>query len=119
VLRQGHDGEVYNIGGGHEVANIDLTRALLAALGHGDEMIRWVQDRAGHDRRYSIDCARVRALGWAPQVAFEDGLARTVAWYREHRAWWEKIKSGEWQRYYAKQYGALAADRPKDAATTD
>jgi len=108
VLREGADGEVYNIGGGNEVANIDLTRAMLAALGLGDEMIRWVDDRAGHDRRYSIDCAKLRALGWEPRVAYEDGLARTVAWYRDHRAWWEKIKSGEWRRYYERQYGELS-----------
>ncbi len=118
VLRQGTDGEIYNVGGGCEVANIDLTRALLAATGRGDEMIRWVSDRAGHDRRYSVDCAKLRALGWAPQVSYEDGLARTVAWYREHRAWWEKIKSGEWQRYYARQYGALAAPDPGGTGTT-
>ena len=117
VLREGLDGEVYNIGGGEEVANIDLTRALLRALGQGDEMIHWVSDRAGHDRRYSVDCSRVRALGWAPQVPFAEGLARTVAWYRDHHAWWEKIKSGDWQRYYAQQYGALAGPGSRGTGT--
>jgi dTDP-glucose 4,6-dehydratase len=118
VLRAGADGEVYNIGGGHEVANLDLTRALLDALGLGDEMIRRVADRAGHDRRYSVDCTKLRALGWAPQVPFDQGLARTVAWYRDNRDWWEKIKSGEWQRYYARQYEALAGERDDGLDTT-
>jgi dTDP-glucose 4,6-dehydratase len=108
VLRKGADGEVYNIGGGNEVANIDLTRAMLARLGLGDEMIRWVEDRAGHDRRYSIDCAKVRELGWEPRVDYEAGLARTVDWYRDNRWWWEKIKSGEFRRYYEEQYKGFA-----------
>ena len=104
VLREGANGEVYNIGGGNEVANIDLTRTMLAELGLGDGMIRWVDDRAGHDRRYSIDCSKLRALGWEPRVAYDAGLKRTIDWYREHRPWWETIKSGEWKRYYARQY---------------
>jgi len=108
VLRKGADGEIYNIGGGNEVANIDLTHAMLATLGLDDEMIRWVDDRAGHDRRYSIDCSRVRALGWEPRVPYEDGLGRTISWYRDNRAWWEKIKSGEWRRYYERQYRGLS-----------
>ena len=109
VLREGAAGEVYNLGGGNEVANIDLTGAMLRALGLGDEMIRWVDDRAGHDRRYSVDCSKTRALGWEPRVAYDEGLARTIDWYREHRAWWEKIKSGEWKRYYERQYQGLTS----------
>ena len=109
VLREGADGEVYNIGGGNEVANIDLTRTMLTELGLGDEMIRWVDDRAGHDRRYSVDCSKLRALGWEPVVPHDEGLKRTIDWYREHRAWWEKIKSGEWKRYYARQYQGLTS----------
>ena len=108
VLREGADGEVYNIGGGNEVANIDLTRAMLRALGLDDDLIRWVEDRAGHDRRYAVDCSRLRGLGWAPLVPYEDGLARTIAWYRDNRAWWEKIKSGDWRRYYERQYRGMA-----------
>jgi dTDP-glucose 4,6-dehydratase len=108
VLRKGVDGEIYNIGGGNEVANLDLTRAMLSRLGLGDEMIRWVEDRAGHDRRYSIDCSRTRALGWKPRVDYEEGLAQTVDWYRDNRWWWEKIKSGEFRRYYEEQYKGLA-----------
>ena len=108
VLRKGEDGEIYNIGGGNEVANLDLTRSMLAQLGLGDEMIRWVDDRAGHDRRYSIDCSKLRTLGWEPRVAYEEGLARTVDWYRDNRWWWEKIKSGEFRRYYEEQYRGLS-----------
>jgi len=107
VLRKGQDGEIYNIGGDNEVANIDLTRAMLARLGLGDEMIRWVDDRAGHDRRYSVNCSKLRALGWEPRVNHEEGLAQTIDWYRDNRWWWEKIKSGEFRRYYEEQYRGL------------
>jgi dTDP-glucose 4,6-dehydratase len=109
VLREGIEGEIYNVGGGHEVANLDLTRAILGELGLGEELIRYVADRAGHDRRYALDCSRLRALGWEPRTDYRDGLARTVAWYRDNRAWWERIKSGEWKRYYARQYGGPEA----------
>ena len=109
VLREGRDGEIYNVGGGNEVANLDLTRGILAELGLGEELVRYVTDRPGHDRRYALDCGKLRAtLGWEPQVAFAEGLARTVAWYADHRGWWEKIKSGEWRRYYERQYRDLA-----------
>ena len=108
VLRAGRDGEIYNVGGGHEVANVDLTRAILAELGLGEELVRYVADRPGHDRRYALDCGKLRRLGWEPRVGFAEGLARTVAWYAEHRAWWEKIKSGEWRRYYERQYQGLS-----------
>ena len=91
---------------GNEVANLDLTRSMLTRLGLGDEMIRWVEDRAGHDRRYSIDCSKVRALGWEPRVDYEKGLAATVDWYRDNRWWWEKIKHGteEFARWRARWY---------------
>ena len=109
VLREGRDGEIYNVGGGNEVANLDLTRGILAELGLGEELVRYVTDRPGHDRRYALDCGKLRTtLGWEPQVAFAEGLARTVTWYADHRDWWEKIKSGEWRRYYERQYRALA-----------
>jgi dTDP-glucose 4,6-dehydratase len=108
VLRHGVDGEIYNIGGGNEVANLDLTRGILAELGLGEELVRYVVDRPGHDRRYALDCAKVRTLGWEPRVDFAAGLSRTVAWYAKHREWWEKIKSGEWRRYYERQYQGLS-----------
>jgi len=107
VLREGVPGEVYNVGGGNERTNLDLTRAVLELLGLGKELLRFVPDRPGHDRRYAVDCTKLRALGWQPEVAFADGLARTVEWYRDNRWWWEKIKSGEYRRYYAEQYKGL------------
>ena len=108
VLRAGEPGQVYNIGGGHEVPNIELTREILRLLGKDEALIRWVTDRPGHDRRYSIDCSRLRALGWSPQAAFDEGLARTVEWYRTHEDWWRPIKSGEYREYYERQYQGLA-----------
>jgi dTDP-glucose 4,6-dehydratase len=92
VLRRGADGEVYNIGAGNEMPNRALTDAVLALLGHDESMIEYVEDRLGHDRRYSIDTTKVRALGWAPASSFPTALERTVAWYREHRWWWEPLK---------------------------
>jgi dTDP-glucose 4,6-dehydratase len=107
VLRKGVPGQVYNIGGGNEVQNLTLTRRILELLGKDDQLIRYVSDRPGHDRRYAIDCTKLNALGWRPQVEFEAGLASTVAWYRDHPEWWRPIKSGEWRQYYARQYGEI------------
>jgi dTDP-glucose 4,6-dehydratase len=93
VADGGRPGEVYNIGGGTELTNRELTTRLLAALGVGEEMVRPVEDRKGHDRRYSVDIGKIsRELGYAPRVSFEDGLAETVAWYRDNRGWWEPLK---------------------------
>jgi len=92
VLRQGVDGEIYNIGAGNEMPNRALTDAVLALLGQDDSMIEYVTDRLGHDRRYSIDTAKVAALGWAPAWDFPAALERTVSWYRDHRWWWEPLK---------------------------
>lgn len=119
VLRKGRAGHVYNIGGGNEITNLELTRGILARLGKDERLIRYVADRPGHDRRYAVDCAKVRELGWAPATPFGVGLQLTVDWYREHSAWWRVIKSGEWRAYYARQYASLrrscAAD-PDDAS---
>ena len=106
VLRQGRDGEVYNIGGGHEVENVALTRDILRLAGKPETLIRPVKDRPGHDRRYSVDCTKVRTLGWAPRHAFADALAATVAWYAANEAWWRPLKSGEFRTYYERQYAA-------------
>ena len=105
VLRRGKDGQVYNIGGGHEVENIVLTRQILHLAGKPETLIQPVRDRPGHDRRYSLDSKKVQQLGWAPRYRFGDALAATVAWYREHEAWWRPLKSGEFRAYYEKQYG--------------
>jgi dTDP-glucose 4,6-dehydratase len=92
VLRHGEIGEIYNIGAGNEVPNRELTEAILRLLDHGDEMIEHVEDRLGHDRRYSIDTTKVRSLGWEPERGFEEALEATVAWYRDNRQWWEPLK---------------------------
>ena len=105
VLRKGGEGEVYNIGGGHEVENIVLTRQILQLTGKPETLIQPVKDRLGHDRRYSVDSHKVRQLGWTPRHRFGDALTATVAWYREHEAWWRPLKSGEFRAYYEKQYG--------------
>ena len=97
VWRNGKAGEVYNIGGRCEKANLELTHTLLDLLGKPKSLIRYVQDRPGHDRRYAIDCSKIeRELGWRPSVHFEEGLAETVRWYREHGDWVESIRSGAW-----------------------
>ncbi len=104
VLHSGVSGEIYNIGGGTEVENIVLTRQILRLLGKPESLIQPVTDRPGHDRRYALDCHKVRALGWKPRYDFAPALAETVRWYREHEAWWRPIKSGEFKAYYARQY---------------
>ena len=92
VLRKGVVGEIYNIGGGNETTNRELTEKVLSLLGVGDEMVEYVQDRLGHDRRYSIDCSKANALGWLPSRSLDEALAETVEWYRANRAWWEPLK---------------------------
>jgi dTDP-glucose 4,6-dehydratase len=94
VLEQGRAGEAYNIGGGRELTNRELTAALLDALGAGWDRVEYVEDRKGHDRRYSVDDSRLRALGYRPRWSFEEGLAETVRWYREHESWWRPLKDG-------------------------
>jgi dTDP-glucose 4,6-dehydratase len=105
VLRKGREGEIYNVGGGNEVENIALTRHILRLVGKPESLITPVKDRAGHDRRYSLDSTKVRALGWAPAHRFDDALADTVSWYRARASWWRPLKSGEFRAYYERQYG--------------
>ena len=104
VLRRGRDGEVYNVGGGHEVENVVLTREILRLTGKPDSLIRRVTDRPGHDRRYSVDSTKVGQLGWAPRHPFPSALETTVRWYREHETWWRPLKSGEFRAWYERQY---------------
>ena len=105
LVQKGIDGEVYNIGTGDEIANIDLTEKILALTGASDNMIEPVSDRLGHDRRYAVDSTKLRALGWQPQQSFDEGLTQTVQWYKEHDSWWKPLKSGEkYKEYYQKQY---------------
>jgi dTDP-glucose 4,6-dehydratase len=104
VLREGAPGEVYNVGG-EEYENIEVTHRILELTGGDASLIRHVEDRAGHDRRYALDDTKLRALGWAPARSFSElGLRETVDWYRQNRAWWEPIKSGEYRAYYEAQY---------------
>lgn len=107
VRRKGRAGEVYNIGGRCELTNLQLTHALLEAVGKPPSLIRYVKDRPGHDRRYAIDCSKIeRELGWKPSITFADGLRETVAWYRDRADWVANIRTGEYLKYYEKQYGA-------------
>jgi len=111
VLEQAQAGSIYNVGGGHEMTNLALTELLLDALGKPRSLIRFVPDRLGHDRRYSLNCRRVfRELGWQPLVGFQGGLERTIHWYVENRSWWERVRSGSFRSYYRTQYGDRLAE---------
>lgn len=105
VLRNGREGEVYNLGGNRALPNLEVVRKILCATGRGKELIQFVTDRPGHDRRYALSSAKVQAeTGWAPEVSFEDGLARTVEWYRANPGWVARVRSGEYQSYYDRNY---------------
>jgi dTDP-glucose 4,6-dehydratase len=105
ALEQGNAGQVYNIGGGAERKNIEIVRGILAMLGKPDSLIKYVQDRPGHDRRYAIDPTRIRTeLGWKTVHTFEEGLGATVKWYVENRTWWERVTSGAYRQYFDTQY---------------
>ena len=108
VIERGNTGEVYNIGGGNEVRNVDLTHMLLRLAERPESLIRKVQDRQGHDLRYSLDTTKLRALGWEPRTGFEQGLKDTVRWYRENEWWWRPIKEEDpaFRAYYQAQYGS-------------
>jgi dTDP-glucose 4,6-dehydratase len=109
ALRKGGAGEVYNVGG-QERENMEVVRRILDLTGASPDLVRHVEDRPGHDRRYSVDSTKLQGLGWAPQHSFDSGgLAETVEWYRENREWWEPIKSGDYKRYYEQQYAARLA----------
>lgn len=109
VLEHGLPGEVYNAGGPDECPNIDVVKRILALTGASESLLEYVSDRPGHDRRYSLSSDKVRALGWAPRVRFEQGLEQTVAWYRDNAWWWEPIRSGDYRAYYERQYGRSLA----------
>jgi len=109
VWRKGRVGEVYNIGGRCERTNLELTHALLEAVGKPKSLIRYVPDRPGHDRRYAIDCKKMETeLDWRPTISFADGLSDTVNWYRNHGDWIARIRNGEYLKYYESQYSTLA-----------
>mgnify|MGYP003311721135 CR=1 FL=1 len=109
IIRKGKVGEVYNIGGHNERRNIDVVKTILSELGKSEELIEYVADRKGHDRRYAIDPTKIHdALGWEPSTKFDDGIKATVQWYLEHKDWWQNIVSGEYQDYYEKMYAKRA-----------
>jgi dTDP-glucose 4,6-dehydratase len=109
VLRRGLPGEVYNVGGPDETANIDVVRRILALTDRDESLIEYVTDRPGHDRRYSLSSSKVRELGWEPSRRFSEGLQQTVEWYRDNEWWWAPIRSGEYREYYERQYGRRLA----------
>ncbi|MFB7816847.1 dTDP-glucose 4,6-dehydratase [Paenibacillus chitinolyticus] len=107
VLHSGRNGEVYNIGGNNERTNLVIIQTILAALGKSEQLITFIQDRPGHDRRYGIDASKITAeLGWQPKHNFESGIQETIRWYLDNKDWWERIRSGAYQSYYEQQYGS-------------
>jgi dTDP-glucose 4,6-dehydratase len=105
VLEHGQPGEVYNCGGPDECENIEAVRRIVELTGAAESQVKFVTDRPGHDRRYSLSSDKLRALGWEPRVRFEQGLEQTVRWYRDNAWWWEPIRSGEYREYYERHYG--------------
>ena len=106
IIHNGKVGEVYNVGGHNEMANIDIVKLILKELGKSEDLITYVTDRAGHDRRYAIDPTKIHNdLGWLPETKFADGIVKTIKWYLENESWWQPIVSGEYQNYYQKMYG--------------
>lgn len=106
VLRRGVPGEIYNIGGNHDIPNVEVVRMLLKLLAKPESLIKYVKDRPGHDRRYAMDTTKIKnELGWEPEYDFETALRQTVDWYLNNRSWWERVRSGSYQDYYRKMYG--------------
>ena len=109
VLHHGVLGEAYNVGPDEDTVNLDMTHLLLDLLGKPRSLIQFVADRPGHDRRYSLNSDKIKALGWRPAHTFEQAMAKTVRWYVENEWWWRKIKSGEYKEWYRRNYGDRAA----------
>jgi dTDP-glucose 4,6-dehydratase len=106
IIQRGKIGETYCVGGNSEKTNMEIVRKILELLEKGEEMIEYVKDRPGHDRRYAIDFSKISSeLGWQPRTSFEDGMKETIEWYKANESWWRDVKSGEYQKYYEKQYG--------------
>ncbi|MBN2093081.1 dTDP-glucose 4,6-dehydratase [candidate division KSB1 bacterium] len=104
VIHHGEDGEVYNIGGGNERTNLEITDIILKELHRPTTLKTYVKDRPGHDLRYAVDCSKLKKMGWQPQYQFEQGMKLTINWYTSNQDWWKKIKSGEYLNYYRQQY---------------
>jgi len=106
IIHKGKEGEIYNIGGENERSNIEVVKMILKELGKPESLIRFVNDRPGHDRRYALDITKMKEeFGWSPKISFEEGLRSTIKWYLENRNWWEEIINGEYMKYYEKMYG--------------
>jgi dTDP-glucose 4,6-dehydratase len=105
VLERGEPGQIYNVGGPDELVNLEVVKRILALTDRDESLISYVTDRPGHDRRYSLSAARLEALGWSATVPFDEGIERTVNWYRENEPWWAPIRTGEYRAYYERQYG--------------
>lgn len=116
VLQRGKAGEIYNVGGSKDLPNLDVIRKILAATGKPESLIRYVQDRPGHDRRYAITSEKIMAdTGWAPQMEFEQGLAETIRWYQQNSGWVERVRSGAYRQYYESNYATrMAAQTAND-----
>jgi dTDP-glucose 4,6-dehydratase len=110
VLRNGEAGEIYNVSGGTELTNRDTVARLLETMDKPWSLVRQVEDRPGHDRRYAMDGSKLAALGWSPRMSFDDGITATVAWYRDHEAWWRAARDDDWDAYYERQYGHRLRD---------
>ena len=104
VLHQGVNGEVYNVGGHNERTNLEVVKTIIKILGKSEDLIEFVKDRPGHDKRYAIDPSKLEKLGWKPTYTFETGISQTIQWYLDNKEWWERIISGEYKAYFAKQY---------------
>ncbi len=105
IMNNGKLGEVYNIGGGNELTNIEMTKIILKEMNKDESFIEYVKDRLGHDKRYSLDCTKINKLGWRPRFDFNKVIKETINWYKNNEWWWKKIKSGEYRKYYEQQYG--------------
>jgi dTDP-glucose 4,6-dehydratase len=104
ILQKGKDGEVYNVGAGNERNNLEITKLILKGTGKSEDLIEFVRDREGHDRRYALKIEKIKSLGWAPRHDFETALTETIRWYQANRDWWMKLKSGEYLEYYRNHY---------------
>ena len=105
VLERGEPGQAYNLGGPDELPNIDVVKRVLELTGRDESLIEYVKDRPGHDRRYSLASTKLEGLGWKAEVSFDEGIERTVAWYRDNEEWWGPLRSGDYREYYERQYG--------------
>jgi len=105
IMSKGVDGEVYNVGGGNELTNLTITETILKLNNKSIDLIKYVDDRPGHDRRYALDCTKLINLGWKAETNFEDAMKMCVEWYQNNRSWWEPLKSGEYIEYYKNHYG--------------